>query len=475
MGKTEKKKDDMLGLNVSRVRLDDSIINTKSVMRPSSSEVDVKKRRIAEMKKTHLQTSPKPSKEVTQTRLKMTPVRESRDTCKPGTAPVVKSSSSVAIALTEDERNQYGDRTPSGFDKIELLGRGGFALVWLCEDKQTRERFALKQILKTNLSDSVRNEVAFCRYFFDEGVPKSVFGHYPGVENLIKMKKDISTAKDTWLVYELGGRTLTKALFDIKGEFARGERIYNVQQMALYRSIKRSSRHLKMIIRSLASALVLLADNNIVHADLKPDNVLVDYSEAEDRLRAVKLIDFGSAAFVGPEGLSKLATATPEYMPPEVLVRLMDRKRNCAEFFSLLNKMSQRPATQTLDSSFVGLDDAEPLRNTRAIDVWSLGAILLEIITGLPLWMSLKCKVAYETKTVFTSGFLAVKGRTYDKILSKQQQLLSSGVAELLRIEFDAHAWPQHIELLDLVEKMLRWNPNERITPEEILIHPYLL
>jgi hypothetical protein len=33
--------------------------------------------------------------------------------------------------MTEEDRKVYGNRIPSGYTKISLLGRGGCALVWL--------------------------------------------------------------------------------------------------------------------------------------------------------------------------------------------------------------------------------------------------------------------------------------------------------------------------------------------------------
>jgi dual specificity tyrosine-phosphorylation-regulated kinase 2/3/4 len=45
------------------------------------------------------------------------------------------------------------------------------------------------------------------------------------------------------------------------------------------------------------------------------------------------------------------------------------------------------------------------------IDVWSLGCVVLEILSGVPLWMSLKTVVHFKGKDFFETGLFAVKGR----------------------------------------------------------------
>jgi len=52
--------------------------------------------------------------------------------------------------LSDEEWTTFGDRFPLAFNKIRLLGRGGFSLVWLGEHKKTRERYAIKQIITNN-------------------------------------------------------------------------------------------------------------------------------------------------------------------------------------------------------------------------------------------------------------------------------------------------------------------------------------
>lgn len=53
-----------------------------------------------------------------------------------------------------------------------------------------------------------------------------------------------------------------------------------------------------------------------------------------------------------------------------------------------------------------------------SFDIWSLGIILLEIASGCPLWMSLKCRLlTVDGRSIITSGLLGVPGREPKKIL----------------------------------------------------------
>ena len=121
-----------------------------------------------------------------------------------------------------------------------------------------------------------------------------------------------------------GGAVLSKALFEVKGEFAsRGlgqprERVYRVHHLPFYQKMKRDPRLLKRIIRQVLEAIRALSDHAIVHSDLKPENLLLDGAETGREMACeVRLCDFGSAFIHDqPEALT---LATPEYMPPEAL------------------------------------------------------------------------------------------------------------------------------------------------------------
>lgn len=61
-------------------------------------------------------------------------------------------------------------------------------------------------------------------------------------------------------------------------------------------------------------------------------------------------------------------------------------------------------------------------------DVWSLGSILLEILSGFPLWLSLKSRVkSLDGRSIINYGIFGVAGRDNGKILQKQNQIFSAG------------------------------------------------
>jgi serine/threonine protein kinase len=64
--------------------------------------------------------------------------------------PTNSSKPAKTWTLSDQEKATYGDRVPKGYDKLDLLGKGGCALVWLAKCQETGETVALKQFPKQN-------------------------------------------------------------------------------------------------------------------------------------------------------------------------------------------------------------------------------------------------------------------------------------------------------------------------------------
>lgn len=99
-------------------------------------------------------------------------------------------------------------------------------------------------------------------------------------EDICMLRDSAEDKKDLWLIYELcPGKTMNEHLFDVRGEFYKGERIYMVHHSNFYHCLRNNMDLLKEFIYRVASGLSLLGRLSIVHADLKPDNILIDFDE----------------------------------------------------------------------------------------------------------------------------------------------------------------------------------------------------
>ena len=102
--------------------------------------------------------------------------------------------------------------------------------------------------------------------------------------------------KDCWLIYEVcSGKTMNEALFNVKGEFYKGERIYMVHHSNLYHCIRNNIRLMVDFIQRMTKVLYLFQEAGVVHADLKPDNILIYFDEEKQVIRSMKIIDLGSS------------------------------------------------------------------------------------------------------------------------------------------------------------------------------------
>ena len=130
-----------------------------------------------------------------------------------------------------------------------------------------------------------------------------------------------------------------------------------------------------------------------MHGDLKPENILLEFNPGRTTVVDIRIKDFQS--FLKFDKLEKIEASTPEYLPPDVLLYIDDKKRNP-------NLSSQNLCENNKPWS---------------IDVFSLGVTLLEIATGYPVWISKKCKSTnYSGRSLIGVGVFGVPDRALKKI-----------------------------------------------------------
>ena len=158
------------------------------------------------------------------------------------------------------------------------------------------------------------------KLFKPNGEPYPAFAGHPGLEYICKLLDHQEDKLDLWLIFELCGKPLSKLLFDVRGEFYKGERIYSVRHNTkAIRFFSNSSwQQLRLLIRCVLEAISLFNMLGIVHQDLKPENILVKIEETNMKMESLKIIDFGSC-FDFMKASAGIEITTPEYLSPEIL------------------------------------------------------------------------------------------------------------------------------------------------------------
>ena len=106
----------------------------------------------------------------------------------------------------------------------------------------------------------------------------------------------IEDKKDLWLIYELcKGKTMNEHLFEVKGEFFKGERIYMIHHSNFYHMLRSNLHLLKEFLYRMCLALRMFTRNGIVHADLKPENIIIEFDSETATIKSLKIIDLGSS------------------------------------------------------------------------------------------------------------------------------------------------------------------------------------
>ena len=362
---------------------------------------------------------------------------------------------SKPIILTPEEIEIYGDRSMKGYQKIKILGKGGYGIVWLCkrihedENKENENDdidYAVKQTSKKNAPNHNKEDVLQIAKNEIEILMNLKVNSFDKKCDLIpKIYESYEDNNDIWFSFEKGGMSLSTLTFNIKGIFEKGERLYQIQKGEFLLLLFKNIKQFKFLIRKILEGVDYINENGIIHSDIKPENILVQYTKNKDILNisSIKIVDYGSAFYSSNE--SPLISNTPEYLCPEIMI-------NNKEFIKELNKGNY----------------------LNAIDIWSTGISILELCLCCPIWMSYKTKIYINGKINNNMGYFGCKGRDGNKIYQKQIELSHNLNKILKNSMIYMFNNKDKSDFIDLLSKMLTFDYTKRITAKEALKHPFL-
>jgi dual specificity tyrosine-phosphorylation-regulated kinase 2/3/4 len=213
--------------------------------------------------------------------------------------------------------------------------------------------------------------------------------------------------------------------------------------MNLYEFIKAhefkgfSLRLIRRFCKQMLGSLILLRGHRVIHCDLKPENILLAHPLHSE----IKVIDFGSSCFENEKVYTYIQSRF--YRSPEVIL---------------------------------GMSYGLP------IDMWSLGCILAELLTGYPIFPGeneqeqLACIMEIfgppEKHLIEKSSrkklFFDSHGKPRVTVSSKGRRRRPSSKTLQQALKCDDEAF------LDFIARCLRWDPDRRMKPDEAMLHEFI-
>ncbi|XP_053304194.1 mitogen-activated protein kinase 4 [Spea bombifrons] len=224
---------------------------------------------------------------------------------------------------------------------------------------------------------------------------------------------------------------------DLQGDLLKYDMVYIVQghmETDLARLLEQgplSEDHAKLFMYQLLRGLKYIHSANVLHRDLKPANIFIN---TEDLV--LKIGDFG-------------------------LARIVD------QHYSHKGHLSEGLVTKWYRSPRLLLS---PNNYTKAIDMWAAGCILAEMLTGRMLFAG---NHELEQMQLILDTIPVIHKEDKEELLKVMPSFVSANweVKKPLR-----KLLPEiNLEAIDFLEKILTFNPMDRLTAEAALQHSYMM
>ncbi|XP_007429658.1 homeodomain-interacting protein kinase 1 isoform X3 [Python bivittatus] len=359
------------------------------------------------------------------------------------TTVTTKSSSSSGEGDYQLVQHEILCSMTNSYEVLEFLGRGTFGQVAKCWKRSTKEIVAIK-ILKNHPSYARQGQI-------EVSILSRLSSENADEYNFVRSYECFQHKNHTCLVFEM----LEQNLYD----FLKQNKFSPLPL-----------KYIRPILQQVATALMKLKSLGLIHADLKPENImLVDPVRQPYR---VKVIDFGSASHVS-KAVCSTYLQSRYYRAPEIIL---------------------------------GLPFCE------AIDMWSLGCVIAELFLGWPLYpgASEYDQIRYISQTQgLPAEYLLSAGTKTSRFFNRDPNLgyplwrlktpeeheLETGIKskearkyifncldDMAQVNMSTDLEGTDMlaekadrrEYIDLLKKMLTIDADKRITPLKTLNHPFV-
>ncbi|ERN12388.1 mitogen-activated protein kinase 15 [Amborella trichopoda] len=211
--------------------------------------------------------------------------------------------------------------------------------------------------------------------------------------------------------------------------------VFELMESDLHQVIKANDdltpEHYQFFLYQLLRGLKFIHSANVFHRDLKPKNILAN-SDCK-----LKICDFGLARFAFND------TPTAIFWTDYVATRWYRAPELCGSFFS---------------------------KYTPAIDIWSIGCIFAEILTGKPLFPG---KNVVHQLDIMTDLLGTPSAEAIARVRNEKARRYLGSMRKKKPVPFTQKFPNVDPFALRLLERMLAFEPKDRPTAEKALADPY--
>ena len=288
------------------------------------------------------------------------------------------------------------------YEVLGIVGEGAYGIVYKCLNKETNKYVAVKKFKETQdklVQKTMKRELAMLQML-----------HH---ENVVEFQESFVSKGNFFLVFEY----VEKNLLEVLEESPRGL----------------SPKLIRSLVFQMCKAVDYLHKNNMIHRDVKPENLLID-----ENLN-LKLCDFGFAR----------------------KVKLNKHNNNIDTMTDYVATRWYRSPELLLSGGIYGPE----------VDYWAIGCIMGELADGNPMFPG-------EDEVDQLDCIIKILGNLPETLVNMYYENPIYNGKELLKIKKPETLEKRYLGILsptaiDFMKGLLELDPNKRLNGENVFKHKY--